>query len=288
MIAELSFYTPTQKFIDWLKSLDISGIIEIGAGFGPIQNALKNTGVACISIDIFPKHTGIYFFDALRFTYETKHFPIIARPSHGEWVQKTVEKATKESSVCLYIGLEKNIKVDFDKNFLKQSTRITHFEDKEHIYLLFGAMPKQKPATPEFHLINKESPFWAKLGEHAKHGEVYYNINGGFQIKGDQDIIETTEAEDWNNLDFRKTCLYNPNGEGFSGWLDRSGRFFACGYMEHDDVIGLVFNKSVQEAEEEGWIRCHSKDHVYSGKRPSVEQKNFLSKRGFEIDLEDL
>ncbi len=96
------FFIPTNKFIKWSVSKKLT-IVEIGAGTAPISQMLQDRGISCIPIDLFPENHQIILADAQKYEYFPEHFPIIARPCRGEWIQNTAQKALTESGKCLYI-----------------------------------------------------------------------------------------------------------------------------------------------------------------------------------------
>jgi hypothetical protein len=105
---------------------------------------------------------------------------------------------------------------------------------------------------------------------------------GGWCPKSDKDIVlDTQEAEDIHELDWTKTSLLNDKET--SGWLNRSGKFYGCNSQAHDLVADLVFNKSVQEMEDEGWVRIYDKTAFACMKPMSPEQRNYMLDKGYKL-----
>lgn len=86
-------------------------------------------------------------------------------------------------------------------------------------------------------------------------GERLINPVGGHTYAEFHQIIETCEAESWNQLDWNKTKLNAKDSSLRTGWLSPEGRFTPCSSRDHDDTAILLLQRSVGELEEEGWIR---------------------------------
>ena len=68
-------------------------------------------------------------------------------------------------------------------------------------------------------------------------------------------------------------------GDAF-GWIDRSGRFWSCGYAAHELLLHFL-GVDISEAEAGGWIRV-SMSGVQTMFTPSTEQIGALILRGLE------
>jgi len=117
-------------------------------------------------------------------------------------------------------------------------------------------------------------------------GDKWHNYAGGFCPKSnDDEVLQTAEADDIHDLDWTLTDMIS--GKWDSGWIDRSGRFYGCNSQMHDTVADLVFNKTVKELEDQGWVRVYSKDEWICMKRLSAEQRNTLSRKGHIVNDND-
>jgi len=114
-------------------------------------------------------------------------------------------------------------------------------------------------------------------------------IGGGYCLVNDGwEVIETVEAEDWDDLDW--SYLVRPDSQ--SGWLSPSGRFTGCGYSEHDFVAAMVLKKEPSDMEQWGWVRIYGKtggidDWVKPGGRLTDDQRNWLSREGYVVSVDD-
>lgn len=119
------FFEPTEEFIEWLiKYANGRPIADVGAGECQLADAIVAKNYPCVAIEPF----GHIFYDDLentRYNYlvpsfaheckmlkETQMLLVCARPSHDGWVEE-IPSYMNEASELLYIGLKKNIDVDF-------------------------------------------------------------------------------------------------------------------------------------------------------------------------------
>lgn len=104
------------------------------------------------------------------------------------------------------------------------------------------------------------------LAEYSEYANGDKRFNGFWEIAGDrlvnryggwhnyypkpEDIIyEVNEYEDLPFIDYLIDNRYK------TGWLDRNGNFFGCGFMEHGDVAYYCFHKEEHELEKMGWCK---------------------------------
>jgi len=117
-----------------------------------------------------------------------------------------------------------------------------------------------------------------------------FNWAGGYSFLGGDDVIyETVEAKSFEDLDWSKTYLNQPDSD--AGWLDRNGRFYGCDSRDHDACAWFLLKKKVSELEKTGWVRVYGPPECYltwtvQG-RLSAEQRNWLSRRGYVIRDDD-
>jgi len=97
------------------------------------------------------------------------------------------------------------------------------------------------------------------VGWFEKKGENWVVTSGGRFLQSYKDkILETQEANDYHELDWKKTSVYKPESD--AGWLDREGNFYGCNSRQHDLVADLFFNKTIGELTRMGWIRVYDKE----------------------------
>ncbi len=113
------------------------------------------------------------------------------------------------------------------------------------------------------------------------------NKNSGYCLFcEDDEIIAEVEAYDWDDLDWNHLI------EGFDddwsiGWLDRSGRFTPCRSWLHDQVADLIFGLEGNTLETRGWVKLwgiKSDPQFSNEKNLSAEQRNWMSRRGFNLE----
>lgn len=93
-------------------------------------------------------------------------------------------------------------------------------------------------------------PYWWRIEE-----DRFYNQRGGHTYLKFHEIIETCEADSWEDLDWTKTSLKNQRKDLRTGWLSPEAEFTPCETRDHDDTAILLLKRSVGELEDEGWIR---------------------------------
>lgn len=84
--------------------------------------------------------------------------------------------------------------------------------------------------------------------------------------------IEISAAERW---------LLKP--ESGQGWIAPDGRFFGCGYYEHDDIAYALIRMDPRALENEGWVRVHESSFIHksSARRITGRQVQTLLELGF-------
>ena len=282
------FFEPTLSFLNWAKKhLRGHMIIDCGAGVGALALQFKLIGLPVIAIDICEREsyeTLVLRKDSTTFEFPTNSVAIIARPSRGDWIGKTIKRALESCSFILYIGLLEHIEEDLHCFGGSYSERV--FEnagkDGEVVYKItkYALVETDKQ---EYFLLKKmvaKGVFMTSWQQST--GDKWTNFNGGWCPKDQTDVIlETALASDVHELDWRKTDLVSDKHT--SGWLDREGRFTGCESTSHDLVADLVFGKSVDEMETSGMVRIYDKELWACERRMSPEQRNYMLHAGFDI-----
>lgn len=296
-----TFFNPTTKFIDWfVPLLKNKVVIEVGAGMGLLASKLQEKKLNIVAIDICNRDeecTHIIRQDAIKFKYPRNSIVIIARPNRGTWIYDMMEKAFNDgASKIYYIGLHKHIDEDIKSlPFYFNEVYKNAGKNKEVVYEICKEKPKQGNLE-KYHLIVTHhipanpackpydmGPFWYQIEDGDK-----VNLNGGFMPFDDKmdKILETVEAESWDDLDWMKTSLIND--KYVSGWLDRHGKFYGCESMHHDFVMQMIFRMEVSDAEDKGWVRIYGKNDYACRKRISRDQYDYLKRQGFKVDEDDV
>jgi hypothetical protein len=133
--------------------------------------------------------------------------------------------------------------------------------------------------SPGSSASQKPRPFYWSLDIGEKWIGVARNIH---REKHDYDlIVESSDAEDLTELDWRKTPFHNDDLA--SGWLSREGRFYGCPQVNHDVLAYCVLGLKVGEIERLGWVRVYDSKRYTCERRLSAEQSNWLSQNGYTI-----
>lgn len=140
----------------------------------------------------------------------------------------------------------------------------------------------------EFVLIKDE--YWTLWWK--REGDRYIYRKGGYLYsKSDNEILETVEADSWDQLDWTKSSLVVSEEEAKAGWLERSGKFHGCVPKGHDRYAELILGRKVADLEKEGWCRIYGPPYQYDSfvclhrLGLSAEQRNWLSRRGYDLGI---
>ena len=104
----------------------------------------------------------------------------------------------------------------------------------------------------------KFDDFWWEYDDSTpKEKAKLINMVGGYNTGNDITNCEIVEANDFDNLDWYGTTVYDNNYK--YGWIDREGNFYGCDYREHGLQAELVHHSTRIKLERAGWIHI-SKD----------------------------
>jgi hypothetical protein len=288
------FFSPTDEFLKWAKGyIRTHMVIDCGAGSGHLSANLKKYGMNVLPIDIYQRNkcdTPVIFSDSTTFNFPSRSIAIIARPNRGIWIRKTIDHALETTSAVLYIGIEEHYDEDLmpllDDGYAVQALFNNAGKDGEGVFEIRKGGKKMSNKRT-YCLVKYEicknifSVSWFEDG-----GDRWNNYAGGYCPKCKKDeILQTCKAEDIYELDWTLTDIINNKWD--SGWIDRNGKFYGCNSRMHDTVVDLVFNKTVQEFEDTGWVRVYSKSEWVCRKRLSADQRNTLSRKGHIVRDDD-
>lgn len=133
MFPSQVFFYPNDLFLDTMNGLD-GHIIEMGCGVGHALDCMKHYGEENDSLNMInsrgfdivartecaaPMQVAYgHMFDALEFKFYTKLMNVlVCRPDHGGWVGALLDQFLTGEKTCkrfIYVGLERNLRVDFD------------------------------------------------------------------------------------------------------------------------------------------------------------------------------
>ena len=118
------FFVPTDDFLVQLMERGAGRrIIDAGAGTGRLSRQLREAGyVQVAAIDIIRRshsETEVERVDAVSFPYRPGDLVVLARPCHGEWIEKTVRAATDAGAEVICIGRPSRIHDDFSADALE-------------------------------------------------------------------------------------------------------------------------------------------------------------------------
>jgi hypothetical protein len=134
-------------------------------------------------------------------------------------------------------------------------------------------------------VLRGKGPYWWEYNPKTD----YYSNEAGNEIAAHPNhfIIAEAEANDFEDLDWHKTALVDPDPEDPSiGWIDRNGKHYPCTYENHDEFVDKILKTTVQELEEHGWIRVYGKRNQGYEIMHGFEndyQKNTLRDLGYEV-----
>lgn len=121
--------------------------------------------------------------------------------------------------------------------------------------------------------------------------DMCYNISNGFCPVSFFQVLELVEADGWVDLSWKDTYL-DPTKREFNGtgWMNRNGKIYPCGWMEHIDVAECYFKKSDEELLNLGWVKLHRGVDipVYRVDRLTQAQADKLRDLGYQIDDDDI
>lgn len=276
------FCNITEELIDELVRLvKRKTVVDCGAGERMLEKESAGK-LSVVSLDLYPRDPDTVRADCTKFAFHKGLIPVFIRPSHGGWVGATIRKNEYNVGFFLYIGLAKNLYDDLGA-YREEATIVSDWvgDEGEQIYRIDG-LYSADGVLGEYHLISdkyQQGRWWVELAEDG----MYTNDAGGRMCTEAKSftVHEKVRAACFQELDWSGTYLVDSDSD--AGWLDREGRFYGCPREGHDDYAYYIFEKSVRELEETGWVRIYHAELYVHEKPLSAEQKNWLSSHGHTV-----
>ena len=114
-LPPIRFFEPSEKFFECMRSFKSDIIVDVGAGCGHVSAGLEERGFKVLAIDLFAREETVYpvlTIDAAQFHFPSGCIVLIARPCHGNFIERVVEKALETAKGIFYIGKESNVDLD--------------------------------------------------------------------------------------------------------------------------------------------------------------------------------
>lgn len=291
-LPAIQFFCPTETFLTWLPRFAKGRtIVDCGAGIGHLGTVLPNV----IMLDVFKREGGnpnVLQTDATVFPFHRRSLPIICRPCHGDWVQETIHNAVARTGSALYVGLKRNLSIDLHGLPYHQTTVLENAGEAGELVIMFKPYdPHDGDVTKRRFSLVENYPGEASWWENPGDGKLY-NLAGGHHRIGESNIIETVEAPDFEDLDWTKTHLMQPNSD--AGWLDPFGVLHGCESRGHDLYAKYILKSGSEALLDSGWARIYGKDGGLLGSDYARHedltdaQRSFLLLNGYKsFDLEE-
>lgn len=156
VLPSQTFYTPTPVGMNALASLEnVRGILEAGCGQGLALSMIRAWGKANdvpymehsrgfdVNFREVTYDNSIFRANALNAPFYTEHLSVlVCRPNHDGWVETLLDKfltGKEKVRYFIYIGLEKNVEIDFtDEQLSRVSKRVDAVGKEGEIMLIWG------------------------------------------------------------------------------------------------------------------------------------------------------
>ena len=255
-LSNQTFFSPTPKFWTWLEQqewLRWQQFWDIGAGMGHLTEAMVKSGRECIGVDICTRPSQsalVRIEDATQLNYDQDDCLLIARPSHGGFVEGVLRHAAGQAEV-LYIGLERNLDCDLD-GWHHELLIEDAGEDGEAVYRVLGRVEDME----EWCLLETdfwERPYWMC----SKDGWWRSKIGGGFPKKPGMRVLERRLFGNPYQMHCSLEDICPQNEEQVDGWITPTGQWYGGEYAQHADILTYVLGITEARAEAVGFVRCY-------------------------------
>lgn len=136
-------FEPTPEFLDWFADkMQDEHIFEVGAGQCKFSEALVNRGVRVMAIEprvsdeTLQRCSNFVLPMAMQKVSVIRECPVVivvARPDHSGWFRNLLDIAHPQSRI-IYIGLDKNLRIDIPDTVTLKTLYVNAGEDDENVY----------------------------------------------------------------------------------------------------------------------------------------------------------
>ncbi len=299
MIPMPTFFEYDDTFVPWLmKYAERRMIVDVGCGRGHLVRALVQAGHdRTAGIDRRPVadpdiEARVLVADATtsRLCSASGLLLVIARPCHGDWIERMVRRAGSE---VLYIGRSSKLVEDLGEEFAAKAVCLDApgvrpalpmaLDENEGEEIGVWSLRRPKAELRLWLVETRSGVGWVdrrtRLGpkgedwtSEEQDGLGYWTsgLGAGSHVEARDTIIEgpvffRTDIEvDWSRCDWVQRKREEAP-EGPCGWISPWGAFYGCGYAEHDLHAYYVLGYEVQWLEELGWARAMSGGSSFRG-----------------------
>lgn len=190
-----------------------------------------------------------------------------------------------------YMVCSKSFKIETDllifKSFIRKAgIHIENLQDREHIEMMLAYETRNSKVK---HSYVKYNNFWYEYLPISPKKEAYLYIPTGGCFSCDITGIEIVKANDFTELNWKNTKLYDDQYE--TGWLAPNGEFYGCSYEYHRFCARFVLKSEERELEKQGFVKISKKinrdektvltamlgrDNQYNRIKLTPEQFNYL------------
>lgn len=293
------FFHPHERFLEWLRDEhSYHRLYDVGAGDGYVVQQIRRhaPNITIVGIDLFRRtHMAgpVELGNGADYPYVVGSIVMLCRPCHGEFVQYTIEQACERGAFkVLYVGKEENLEDDTRDYFPKfKLSLIGAGRDRECVWTYSVRHAHDVPERREVFLVDqgRDGLRWFAKNDGGDRWVDVFTLQGWQPIHPDDKVLDRAVLEDGDTsaLDWERVV---PR-EGTYGWLDRKGRLWACGYMEHNYLASLVFDAKRDELINQGFVKVSAAGKkgeysFYSLDRELLteEQKAWLVEHGHDLD----
>lgn len=279
----LNFFTPSPEFVARMATKCAGRIvIDAGCGYGNTTAALLAGGVSAVGIDLqedkvlagmqtYPEAAGkLLAGDVIGHPRLSTGHPttvLFARPCHGPWVANTVRTLTNQQVIYIsepgseegdleglcYKRLFSDIPVGGEEEVAWEVQQPSPDYGNVHRWCLITTRPTD---------THKGDTVWVRDGG----SKWYWNDGPAYMPKKGEQVLQHAMTNDMDWLDHTLTTDWQRWNERVNdttlkdGWVSPEGRWYRCGYFEHDKVAYDYLRKTTTQLEEAGWARVSHSD----------------------------
>ena len=283
--ASVDFLVPNPALISWVTTAH-SGkcFLDLGCGRALLGHELSRAGMAGLCLDIFPSREArvqVYRKNAALFEFAEGMLPMIARPSRGGWIRRTITAAVEGSGCLLYIGKPSH----YDEDLAGLPYHVTEVlrdvgECGEHAWMVTKEDPNMNRKRFDRVLSVRRKLDDGTYGKRAilvglAQGPSYIKMHWdagatyGVWSEDQWEIVKEWPYEDeddlhaiWDQLDDERTPEPAAVVTARLGFINPEGHFYPCAYCAHKDLGKLLQRKFYPDSfhgwdalDDQGWAR---------------------------------